>query len=122
MRPTVTMFLTAEGAVMRPPGAHAETRADFAMTVTGPVFVSIQVRDLQRSAAFYERELGLARLQATPPGVVAFHTAPISFAVREPLPGTDLAPDRPALGRSCRCAPTTHKRCTISCATTACRS
>ena len=32
------------------------------MTVTGPDFISIQVRDLQRSAAFYEGELDLTRL------------------------------------------------------------
>lgn len=68
------------------------------MTVTGPDFVSIQVRDLQRSAAFYERELGLTRLQATPPGVVAFDTTPIPFAVREPLPGTDLDAGPAGLG------------------------
>lgn len=42
------------------------------MTVTGPDFLSIQVRDLQRSAGFYSSELGLTRLQDTPPGVVAF--------------------------------------------------
>ena len=60
------------------------------MTVTGPDFLSIQVRDLQRSAAFYERELNLTRLSDTPPGVVAFDTTPIPFAVRDPLPGIDL--------------------------------
>ena len=31
------------------------------MAVTGPDFVSLQVRDLERSAAFYERYLGLKR-------------------------------------------------------------
>jgi predicted enzyme related to lactoylglutathione lyase len=63
------------------------------MTIVGPDFLSIQVRDLQRSAAFYTSELGLTRLQGTPPevvGVVVFDTTPIPFAVREPLPGTDL--------------------------------
>jgi len=58
--------------------------------VSGPDFLSIQVRDLQRSAGFYERELGLQPMAASPPGVVAFQTSPIPFAVREPLPGTDL--------------------------------
>jgi predicted enzyme related to lactoylglutathione lyase len=60
------------------------------MNVTGPDFFSIQVRDLERSAAFYMRELSLTRLPGTPPGVIAFDTKPIPFAVREPLPGTDL--------------------------------
>ena len=39
------------------------------MTVTGPDFVSLQVRDLERAARFYQDGLGLSR---------------------EPLPGTDL--------------------------------
>jgi len=58
--------------------------------VCGPDFLALQVRDLQRSAGFYERELGLQRTAESPPGVVAFQTSPIPFAVREPLPGTDL--------------------------------
>jgi predicted enzyme related to lactoylglutathione lyase len=58
--------------------------------VLGPDFLSVQVRDLERSAGFYERELGLQRAAVSPPGVVAFETAPIPFAVREPLPDTDL--------------------------------
>ena len=70
------------------------------MTVTGPTFVALQVRDLERSAAFYEARLGLRRLPAGPPGAVVFDTAPASFAVREPLPGVDLdaAGSRPGLG------------------------
>ena len=31
------------------------------VAVTGPDFISLQVRDLERSAAFYERYLGLKR-------------------------------------------------------------
>jgi predicted enzyme related to lactoylglutathione lyase len=58
--------------------------------VIGPDFVAVQVRDLDRSAEFYQRELGLRRAEGAPPGVVAFETSPIPFAVREPLPGTDL--------------------------------
>jgi catechol 2,3-dioxygenase-like lactoylglutathione lyase family enzyme len=34
------------------------------MAVTGPDFISLQVRDLERSAAFYERYLGLKRSPA----------------------------------------------------------
>jgi len=68
------------------------------MTVTGPDFVALQVRDLQRSAAFYEQHLGLRRIPAGPPGAVVFATQPVAFAVREPLPGVDLDAGRPGLG------------------------
>ncbi len=59
-------------------------------TVTGPDFVALQVRDLERAAAFYEQRLGLRRAPGSPSGAVVFATEPIPFAVREPLPGTDL--------------------------------
>jgi predicted enzyme related to lactoylglutathione lyase len=68
--------------------------------VRGPDFLAIQVRDLQHSADFYERELGLQRAAGSPPGVVAFQTAPIPFAIREPLPGTDLDAGPAGLGVS----------------------
>ncbi len=70
------------------------------MTVTGPDFIALQVRDLQRAAEFYESRLGLERTPASPPGAVVFATTPIAFAVREPLPGVDLdaAHPRPGLG------------------------
>ncbi|QNE16589.1 VOC family protein [Kribbella qitaiheensis] len=70
------------------------------MTVTGPDFLALQVRDLDRAAEFYESRLGLRRLSANPPGAVVFDTKPISFAVRESLPGVDLdaAAPRPGLG------------------------
>ncbi|WP_149205178.1 VOC family protein [Actinotalea subterranea] len=70
------------------------------MTVTGPDFLALQVRDLQGSAQFYETHLGLRRAPMSPPGAVVFDTAPIAFAVREPLPGVDLdaASPRPGLG------------------------
>lgn len=69
------------------------------MTVTGPSFIALQVRDLERAADFYETRLGLRRA-AGPPGAVVFATTPIAFAVREPLPGVDLdaASPRPGLG------------------------
>jgi len=66
------------------------------MTVSGPGFISLQVRDLDRSAEFYETHLGLRR-QAGPPHAVVFDTAPAAFAVRSPLPGVDL--DAGPLGR-----------------------
>lgn len=70
------------------------------MTVTGPDFVALQVRDLERAAAFYESRLGLRRAPHSPPGAVVFATTPIPFALREPLPGVDLdaATPRPGLG------------------------
>lgn len=69
------------------------------MTVTGPDFIALQVRDLERSAQFYETRLGLRRAPASPPGAVVFATSPVPFAVREPLPGVDLdQTPRPGLG------------------------
>ena len=59
------------------------------MAVTGPDFISLQVRDLERSAAFYEQYLGLKR-SAGPPHAVVFDTKPIAFAVRDVVAGTDL--------------------------------
>jgi catechol 2,3-dioxygenase-like lactoylglutathione lyase family enzyme len=60
------------------------------VAVTGPDFISLQVRDLERSAAFYERYLGLTRSAAGPPQAVVFGTKPIAFAVRDAVAGTDL--------------------------------
>lgn len=70
------------------------------MAVTGPSFIALQVRDLDRAAAFYEDVLGLTRTPVAPPGAVVFDTTPVSFAVREPLPGVDLdaAAPRPGIG------------------------
>lgn len=60
------------------------------MPATGPDFLSVQVRDLDASQAFYERYLGLVRSPAGPPHAVVFDTRPIAFALRDVLPGTDL--------------------------------
>lgn len=70
------------------------------MAVTGPDFVALQVRDLDRAARFYETHLGLRRVATGPPGAVVFETSPIPFAVREPLPRVDLdtASPRPGVG------------------------
>src|SRR4051794_28893379 len=70
------------------------------MTVTGPDFIALQVRDLDRAAGFYETHLGLLRTLVSPPHAVVFDTAPASFAVREPLPDVDLdaASPRPGIG------------------------
>ncbi|MBF4562570.1 VOC family protein [Microbacterium sp. VKM Ac-2870] len=53
------------------------------MPVTGPDFISLQVRDLAASQAFYENFLGLVRSPAGPPHAVVFATTPIAFAVRD---------------------------------------
>lgn len=69
------------------------------MPVTGPDFISLQVRDLSASQAFYEQYLGLVRSPAGPPHAVVFQTAPVAFALRDIVPGTDLdAVDRPGIG------------------------
>ena len=59
------------------------------MSVNGPDFISLQVRDTEVSARFYEQHLGLTR-QPGPPHAVVFATTPIAFAVREQVPGFDL--------------------------------
>lgn len=70
------------------------------MTVTGPDFIALQVRDLDLAADFYEMQLGLRRAPVSPPGAVLFATTPIPLAVREPLPDVDLdqAVPRPGVG------------------------
>ncbi|MDN5707671.1 MAG: VOC family protein [Corynebacterium casei] len=70
------------------------------MAITGPDFIALQVRDIEKAAEFYEGKLGLRRVPVAPPGAVLFDTSPIPFAVREPLPGTDLnqASPRPGFG------------------------
>ena len=57
--------------------------------VSGPGFISLQVRDLAASAAFYEKYLGLTR-QPGPPHAVVYDTKPAAFAVRDAAPGVDL--------------------------------
>ena len=59
------------------------------MTVTGPDFIAMQVRDLDAAATFYEDVVGLTRAAVSPPHAVVFDTTP-TFAVRDPLPGVDL--------------------------------
>lgn len=69
------------------------------MSATGPDFISLQVRDLDASKAFYEKYLGLVRSPAGPPHAVVFDTTPIAFALRDIIPGTDLAAAaRPGIG------------------------
>jgi len=67
------------------------------MPVTGPDFVSLQVRDMHRSAAFYEEFLGLTR-RAGPPHAVVFDTKPVAFAIRGVMDGVDLDAIQPGQG------------------------
>jgi predicted enzyme related to lactoylglutathione lyase len=68
------------------------------VSIDGPDFIALQVRDLEAAAEFCEKNLGLRRTPASPPGAVVFDTKPIALAVRTPLPGTDLDSGRPGLG------------------------
>ncbi len=70
------------------------------MTISGPDFIALQVLNLEAAAVFYETHLGLTRTPVSPPGAVVFATGPVAFAVREPLPGVDLAAQgaKPGLG------------------------
>jgi predicted enzyme related to lactoylglutathione lyase len=61
------------------------------MAVTGPDFINLQTTDLAASQAFYEHYLGLVRSPAGPPHAVVFETSPIAFALRDVIPGTDIA-------------------------------
>jgi len=71
------------------------------MPVTGPDFISLQVRDPSASQAFYMHYLGLVRSPAGPPHAVVFETTPIAFALRDIAPGTDLASVvQPGIGAS----------------------
>jgi predicted enzyme related to lactoylglutathione lyase len=67
------------------------------MAVTGPDFIALQVRDLEKAATFYEQVVGLTRAPFSPPHAVVFATEP-TFAVREPAPGVDLEAGPAGLG------------------------
>lgn len=68
------------------------------MTAVGPDFVALQVRDLEKSAQFYEQRIGLQRAPHHPDDAIVFNTHPIPFAVRKPLPGVDLDATAPHPG------------------------
>jgi catechol 2,3-dioxygenase-like lactoylglutathione lyase family enzyme len=65
----------------------------------GPDFISLQVRDLEASTRFYVEHLGLTPGRHSPPGAVVFETAPVPFALRQPLVDLD-AVDRLGWGVS----------------------
>jgi hypothetical protein len=84
------------------------------MPVNGPDFISLQVRDLERSAAFYEQFLGLTR-QPGPPHAVVFNSKPVAFAVRGVLYlGLTSMPSRsPAREWPCGCMPQKYRQFTM---------
>jgi catechol 2,3-dioxygenase-like lactoylglutathione lyase family enzyme len=83
------------------------------VTVSGPDFIAVQVRNVESAASFYEEHLGLRRAPTSPPGAVVFTTEPVPFTVREPVPGMDLdAAERPGLGVARGSGPPTCRRCT----------
>ena len=53
-------------------------------TVKGPDFIALQVRDLDVSADFYSKKVGLQLAPQSPPDARLFKTMPIPFAVRKP--------------------------------------
>lgn len=66
---------------------------------TGLDFVSLQVRDLEASATFYEQIVGFRRLAAPNPHAIVFASSGAAFAVRTLVPGTDLdAAPQPGVG------------------------
>jgi predicted enzyme related to lactoylglutathione lyase len=87
---------------MNQPPTNGPSNAAPVTHVSGPDFIALQVRDLERATAFYEQEIGLKR--TVPPqgvtGVVVFETSTIPFGLREPLPGTDLESGPLGLGVS----------------------
>jgi predicted enzyme related to lactoylglutathione lyase len=69
------------------------------MPAIGPDFISLQVSDLEGSATFYEKYLGLTRSQTGPPHAIVFETKPIAFALRDLIPGVQLGSGvQPGLG------------------------
>lgn len=55
------------------------------MSVIGPDFVALQVRDLESSKRFYLEKLGFELALHSPPGAVVFATLPIPLAIRQPV-------------------------------------
>jgi len=80
------------------------------MTVTGPTFIALQVRDVARAAEFYETRLGLRRTPPSPRPVPWCSTPP-----RRPSPSGSRCPGwtwtrpapTPGSVSRCGCTPTT---------------
>lgn len=59
------------------------TQDVLARNAVGVNFVTIQVRDLDRSRRFYTEQVGLTPKEQSPPNAAVFATEPIPMAVRE---------------------------------------
>ncbi|MFD0988215.1 VOC family protein [Methyloligella solikamskensis] len=57
----------------------------------GPDFIAIQTKELDAARSFYTKVVGLKVAPQSPPGAVVFDTAPIPFAVREPMVNVEKA-------------------------------
>ena len=57
------------------------------MTVTGPSFIALQVRDLERSAQFYETYLGLRRAPQAPRMLWSLQPSPSPSPYASRCPG-----------------------------------
>ena len=51
--------------------------------ISGPDFVTLLVRDLETSHAFYKEKIGLPESSEKPPNAYAFATKPCGLAVRQ---------------------------------------
>ncbi len=72
---------------------------ELTVTVTGPTFIALQVRDLDRAAAFYETRLGLKRTPMSPPGaVVLTPSRPRSHSGNRCPESTSTPPARTPVG------------------------
>jgi catechol 2,3-dioxygenase-like lactoylglutathione lyase family enzyme len=69
--------------------ARLQRKGNNMSRLIGPDFVALQVRDLDAAKEFYVDTLGLVAQPQSPPGAVVFDTAPIPFAIREPLVDLD---------------------------------
>ncbi len=62
------------------------------MPVTGPDFISLQVRDLERAATFYADTVGIPRAAVSPPHAVAEMIASIGVKPRRSTKCSTAAP------------------------------
>ena len=60
--------------------------------LTGPDFITLQVRELEASRRFYAEVIGLKIAPETRPNAVAFATKPIGFAIRQSQVDLDAIP------------------------------
>ncbi len=62
-------------------------------SIDGPDFITLLVRDLERSHKFYSDQIGLPESSEKQPNAYAFHTHPCGLAIRE-------SPDQPQIDQN----------------------